>query len=287
MPEIFLESNSSTEGWSSWGTNNSFKTIHSYWIGLRRATNNSTWSRRCPESIRGTVRLLCNEGNTFRISLDLSKEACLSAIRRFRSRRGLPKVIDSNNWTNFIGACNGLMEIQRLLARQVGQDDLKNFCANKGISWVTIPTCGPHFGGLSEAGLKSMKRLLRRQMGRIVLNFEELATILPQIEQILNSRPLTPLSTDPNDVQVLTSVHFLLGSPLTALPSSNEDDTEVSCLQRWRLIQLLLQRLWKRWTRQNLLTNQIRTKWQLKKTNLAVNGVVFVTDDNHPLYIGL
>ena len=129
-----------------------------------------------------------------------------------------------------------------------------------------------------------MKRLLRRQMGTIILNFEELATTLPQIEQILNSRPLTPLSTDPNDVQVLTPGHFLVGSPLTALPSTKEDDTEVPGLQRWRLIQLLLQRLWKRWTREYLLTKQIRTNWQHKKRNRAVNDLVFVTDDNNSLH---
>ena len=74
------------------------------------------------------------------------------------------------------------MELQRLLARQSGQDDSEDFCANKVILWVTIPTRFPHFGGLWEAGLKSMKRLLRKQMGRILLNFEELATILAQIE---------------------------------------------------------------------------------------------------------
>ena len=181
---------------------------------------------------------------------DLSKEACLLAIRRFISRRGLPKVIYSDNGTNFIGARNELMEIQRLLARQAGQDDLEDYCANKGISWVTIPTRAPHFSGLWEAVVKSMMRLLRRQMGRIVLNFEELATTLAQIEQILNSRPLTPLSTDPNDVQVLTPGHFPVGPTLTALPSSNEDDTGVPGLQRWRLIQLLVQKLWKRWTRE-------------------------------------
>ena len=66
-----------------------------------------------------------------------------------------------------------------------------------------------------------------------IVSFEELATILAQFEQILNSRPLTPLSTDPKDVQVLTPWHFRLGSPLRALPSSNEDDTEVPGLQRW------------------------------------------------------
>ena len=43
------------------------------------------------------------------------------------------------------------MEIQRLLARQVGQDDLEDYCANKGISWFTIPTRAHHFGELWEA----------------------------------------------------------------------------------------------------------------------------------------
>ena len=81
--------------------------------------------------------------------------------------------------------------------------------------------------------MKTMKRLLRREMGRIVLNFKELSTILAQIELILNSRPLTSLSTDPNDVQVLTPGHFFVGSPLTTLPSSNDDDIEVPSLQRW------------------------------------------------------
>ena len=57
---------------------------------------------------------------------DLSKEACISAIRQFTSRRGLPKVIYSNNGNNFISARNELTEIQRLLARQVGQDDLED-----------------------------------------------------------------------------------------------------------------------------------------------------------------
>ena len=82
------------------------------------------------------------------LASDLSKEACLSAFRRFTSRRGLPTVRYSDNGTNFIGARNELMERQRSLARQVGQDDLENYCANKGISWVTIPTRAPHFGGL-------------------------------------------------------------------------------------------------------------------------------------------
>ena len=55
---------------------------------IRRATSNSTWSGRCPENIRGTVRLLCNKGNTFRISLRLfegSMFVCNTTI--YKSKR--------------------------------------------------------------------------------------------------------------------------------------------------------------------------------------------------------
>ncbi len=214
---------------------------------------------------------------------DLTKDACLAAIRRFTSRRGLPKVIYSDNATNFIGTRNELLKIQQLFAPQDSYNEIDNYCADKGISCVTIPTRAPHFGGLWEAGVKSMKRLLRRQMGKMVLNFEELTTVLAQIEQILNSRPLTPLSTDPNDPQVLTPGHFLVGFPLTALPDSIDDDCARECLQRWRLIQHLVRRFWRRWTKEYLLTNQIRTKWQQKRVNLAVDDLVHVTEDNIPI----
>jgi len=94
--------------------------------------------RHGPEDVRKAyvALFICFATKAIHLELisDRSKEACLSAMRRFTSRRGLPKVIYSDNGTNFIGARNELMEIQRLLARQVGQDDLEDYCANKGIS---------------------------------------------------------------------------------------------------------------------------------------------------------
>ena len=77
--------------------------------------------RHGPEDVRKAYAALFVRFATTAIHLelvsDLPKEACLSAIRRFTSRRGLPKVICSDNGVNFIGARNELMEIQRLLAK--------------------------------------------------------------------------------------------------------------------------------------------------------------------------
>ena len=82
---------------------------------------------------------------------------------------------------------------------------------------VTIPPRAPSFGGLWEAGVKSTKKHVRRQMGLVRLNFEEVSTFLTLIEAILNSRPLIALSTDSNGAEILTPEHFLIGAPMTAL----------------------------------------------------------------------
>ncbi|GFX94050.1 integrase catalytic domain-containing protein [Trichonephila clavipes] len=75
-------------------------------------------------------------------------------------------------------------------------------------------------------------------MKSAVLNFEELVTLVTQIEACLNSRPLTPMSNDPQDLQPLTPGHFLIGAPMASFPE--EVPSQPACLKkRWNLIQHL------------------------------------------------
>jgi len=105
--------------------------------------------------------------------------------------------------------------------------------ANDGMQWHFIPPAAPHFGGLWEAGVKSFKYHLRRVIGFRTLSKAEFATILCQIEACLNSRPITALSDDPDDLSALTPGHFLIGRLLLSIPEELVLEINANRLSRW------------------------------------------------------
>ncbi|XP_023248344.1 uncharacterized protein LOC111644037 [Copidosoma floridanum] len=206
---------------------------------------------------------------------DLTTASFLGALTRFIGRRGKPKEIWSDNATNFHGADH---ELKQLMAgANHDWDSVAESLANEGIDWHFIPPSAPHFGGLWEAGVKSMKTHLRRVVGTRHLTFEEFSTLLAEIEMILNCRPLGPLSGDTEDLDMLTPAHFLIGGPLTSLPATNTSEN-LDCLTHWTLVQGMRDALWRRWTLEYLNTLQQRTKWSRPRPNLAVGDVVLVVD---------
>ncbi|XP_033224281.1 uncharacterized protein LOC117177569 [Belonocnema kinseyi] len=108
------------------------------------------------------------------------------------------------------------------------------------------PLVAAHFGGLWEAAAKLTKFHLRRVIGNSTLTFEEMTTILTQIEAFLNSRPLSAQSDDPTDISALTPGHFLIRVPLNAGPESSLADVLPTLLTRWQLIQQMRDHFWKR-----------------------------------------
>uniref|UniRef100_A0A182ND84 Integrase catalytic domain-containing protein n=1 Tax=Anopheles dirus TaxID=7168 RepID=A0A182ND84_9DIPT len=140
---------------------------------------------------------------------DLSTASFLKALDRFIWRRNKPQHIYSDNGTNFIGAKNALHHIYRMLTKEPDRSTVYNYLAEDGIQWHLIPPRAPNFGGLWEAAVKVAKKHLVKQLGSAMLSYEDMATALTRIEGCMNSRPLTPLSNDPNDLSPLTPAHLL------------------------------------------------------------------------------
>ncbi|XP_047024876.1 uncharacterized protein LOC124633636 isoform X1 [Helicoverpa zea] len=205
---------------------------------------------------------------------DLTTQGFLMCLRRFVSRRGKPYEIYSDNGKTFVGANN---ELGRVL--KSSREAVTEYGSTEGIRFKFSPAYSPHFGGIWEAGVKSSKHHLKRIAGNAALTFEELATLFTQIEAILNSRPLSPLSSDPTDLLPLTPGHFLIGRPLKSVPSLL---IEKSRANRYERIEQLRQQFWERWRREYLAELQQRTKWRRPDRELKVGDLVILKEDNLP-----
>lgn len=111
--------------------------------------------------------------------------------------------------TNFVDASNKLAELKNSLFTDDVIHDIKTYDAQKGIVFCFIPLRSPHFGGLYEAAVKSAKTLLSKNFSHPHLTSEELQMLVIEVEATLNSRPIAPLTDDPNDGEALTPGHLL------------------------------------------------------------------------------
>lgn len=124
--------------------------------------------------------------------------------------------------------------------------------------WNFNPLSTPHFGGLWETTVRSEKRFLMRLMGKHTFTLEEFGTVLCRMESVLNSRPLTPASTDPAEVNCFTPGYFLIEQPLLAVPEVEIPITHRTLMNRWALLNQCVQSFWRRWRDEYFQTLQTR-----------------------------
>ncbi|CAK1598326.1 unnamed protein product [Parnassius mnemosyne] len=212
----------------------------------------------------------------------LSSDCFLACLDRFVARRGVCSFLYSDCGTNFIAASKHLTEVQRFMLEQ--KNNILEGCSKRQIIWRFNPPGAPHMGGLWEAGIKSAKYLLTRAVGEKSLTFEELTTVFCKVEAILNSRPLCPLpaSDNPDEFNVLTAGHFLIGKGLTAVPEYNVEDITINRLSRWQYIQKCSQMFWRRWSHEYLNTLQQKAKWHSDRSNIKIGDLVIIKTDNVP-----
>lgn len=118
--------------------------------------------------------------------------------------------------------------------------------------------------------------------GAHLFTFEELATLLAKISACLNSRPLTPMSTDPKDLTTLTPGHFLTGQPIVTPYEALLVDGPMNRLSAWQKIQKIQQDFWVRWTQEYITEQQRRNKWADRQPSLRIGDLVLMKNDLTP-----
>ncbi|GFY62822.1 integrase catalytic domain-containing protein [Trichonephila inaurata madagascariensis] len=131
----------------------------------------------------------------------ISTECFIQALRRFTARRGRTSIVYSNKETNFVGVSAGLKKVD--WEKVVSQETLNP------ITWKFIPPTATWCGRWWEQLIHSVKNLIVRVFGQASVNYEELLTILCDIDAIINCRPLTYISLEFEDLLPLTPSIFL------------------------------------------------------------------------------
>ena len=206
----------------------------------------------------------------------LESDDFINVLERFICRRGDPRIVRCDCGTNFKGASNELKkEIARMDAAKIDEN-----LRRKGIQWEFNPPESPHMGGVWERMVRSVKTSLKATImpEDTILNDFTLMTVLTEVEALVNSRPLTPVSDDVNDMEALTPNHFLIGRASTLLPSCVTYDEGATLRKRWKQVQSITQQFWNRWRKEYLPTLTARNKWTKSTKNVQVGDLVLVRD---------
>ena len=206
------------------------------------------------------------------IVTSLSLKDFLLAFSRFNDVRGNVEVIYSDNGSTFQAACK---ELPRLLR----SSELKNALRKKGIRWEFIPPYAPAQGGIWESMVKQIKRILLRTLDSAAHkpSLLELITFCSNSVRVVNERPITALSDDPNDFTVVTPASLL--TPGFDVYSPVGMAHERDHLRRdYRFNLALADRFWEDWVAFYLPTLQGRNKWRDLSRNIQIGDLVLVGD---------
>ncbi|XP_028517549.1 uncharacterized protein LOC110247780 [Exaiptasia diaphana] len=208
----------------------------------------------------------------------LDTDSFINAYRRFANTRGNPSVVYSDNGTNLRA---GEREIHKAI-QEWNQDKINQTLSQKNVQWYFNPPKASHMGGVWERVIRSIRKIMRAILGSKVVTDEVLRTTMSEVQAILNSRPLTPLSNDVKDMEVLTPNHLLLLRSNANLPLGLHSEEHGYCRRRWKQVQHLANVFWQRWLKEYLPIMQVRQKWLRPQRNLQDGDLVLIADENTP-----
>ena len=195
---------------------------------------------------------------------ELSTSSFINALRRLYSLRGAAKILRSDCGTNFTG-CANLLE---------------DYLARNGTKWLFNSPHASHMGGVWERMIGVVRRILDSimlQVANTPLTHEVLVTFMAEVSAIVNARPLTSVSTDPENPQILTPAMLLTQKTDEAFHLDTDCSKDLYRAQ-WKRVQALAETFWRRWKVEYLACLQQRRKWTGTTRNLRQGDIVLLKD---------
>lgn len=200
----------------------------------------------------------------------IDTQTFIQSLKRFIYQFGRANTIMSDNGTNFVGTAN--------LLKAINKEEFKKACDVEKISWEFIPPAAPWWGGFWERMVRSVKEPLRRMLGNSVVTNDQLKTILMEVVSVINDRPLTTVTEDPNDLDPLTPNMFLRGTKNASFPEE-EYITGKKLQEEWRRIKALSERLQNRFRRE-YLGQLVEHSKSTTSPEINIGDIVLVGADN-------
>ena len=201
------------------------------------------------------------------VAYGLDTNSFLDAFFRMASQRGLPR---TDNGTNFVGANNELEELAAL-----GREKIQEKSASYGIQWHFNPPLAPHFSGVHEVMINAAKKAIYAILSNSDVTDEELLSAVVGAEGLINSRPLTYQTANPQDPFPLTPNDFLHGQLGGQFAPDAVDSTAFNPRRRRR-------HFWHRWLREWLPSLNTRKKRFREQENFQEGDVVIVMSPDTP-----
>ena len=178
--------------------------------------------------------------------------------------------------TNFKGATTELTDAIQLL----DHGKIEQYATSQKIVWSFNPPSAPHMGGAWERLVRSTKEVLSGLMQEKVLTDAQLYTLLTEVENILNRRPLTHMSDDIEDLGAITPNHILIGMHRNWDYACDTDDQDVSSRRKFRQVQAIANQFWMIWRREYLPQLTKRECWRKHISNYKVGELVVLVDND-------
>jgi hypothetical protein len=150
------------------------------------------------------------------------------------------------------------------------------------VVWHFNPPSASHFGGVWERLIRTVRKVIAGVVPNTArLTDECLRTVLCEVESIVNSRPLTHVSCDPNDPMPLTPNQLIMLNKCPLPPPGSFQETDVYG-RRWKCVQHIASEFWHRWIREYLPMLQSRSKWLHATLPIVVGDIVLIAGESSP-----